>query len=106
MRTPGLEERGGAAKNSKRLVQLSPAIHSRGDHPGFNAEAVCWPPCQGPGLNQGSLLMGKGDISQINSVCVCVHKLTNRGKSSRFQKEKNKDYMSLDMVWKIMDGSM
>ena len=38
--------------------------------------------------------------------CVCVHKLTNRGKSSCFQKEKNKGYMSLDMVWKIMEGSM
>lgn len=46
--------------------------------------------------------MGKGNISQINSVCVCVHKLTNRGKRSYFQKEKNKDYVSLDMVWKIM----
>ena len=104
LRTPGLEERSGAAKNSKRLVQLNPAIHSRGDHPGLNAEAVRCPLCQGPGINQGSLLMGKGDISQINSVCVCV--CTQTHKRGKAQKEKNKDYMSLDMVWNIMEGSM
>ena len=48
--------------------------------------------------------MGKGDISQINSVCVCVY--TNSLTGGKAQKEKNKDYMSLDMVWKIMEGSM
>lgn len=61
--------------------------------------SVLWPLCQGPGVNQGSLLMGKGDISQINSVCVCVY--TNSQTGGKAQKEKNKDYMSLDMVWKV-----
>lgn len=46
---------------------------------------------------------GEGDISQINSMCVCVYTDSQTGKA---QKEKNKDYMSLDMAWNIMEGSM
>lgn len=85
-------------------MKSGPVIHSRRDQLRLHLEAGTALRTRDKIGNEAWSLVGKVDISQINSVCVvCMCVYIQIGANAQ---RKNKGYVSLDIAQKAMEGSL